>query len=31
MDGEFQESEIIDEEFKHVYGEDEDPSQGFVD
>jgi hypothetical protein len=31
VDGEFQESEIIDEEFERVCVEDEDPSQGFVD
>jgi hypothetical protein len=31
MDGEFQGSEFIDEEFQHEGIEDEDPSQGFVD
>jgi hypothetical protein len=28
VDGEYQESDFVDEEFKH---KDEDPSQGFVD
>jgi hypothetical protein len=31
MDGEFQKSEVIDEEFEHEGIEDEDPSQGFID
>ena len=31
MDGEFQESDFIDEEFEHEGVEDEDASQGFVD
>jgi hypothetical protein len=31
MDGEFQESKVIDEEFEHEGIEDIDPSQGFVD
>jgi hypothetical protein len=31
MDGEFQESKFIDEEFDHEGIEDEDLSQGFVD
>jgi hypothetical protein len=31
VDGEFQESKIIDEEFEHECVEDEDPLQGFVD
>jgi hypothetical protein len=31
VDGEFQESEIIDEELEHECVEDEDPLQGFVD
>jgi hypothetical protein len=31
VDGEFQGSEFIDEEFQHEGVEDEDPSQGFVD
>jgi hypothetical protein len=31
MDGEFQESDFIDEEFKHEGVEDEDPLQGLVD
>jgi hypothetical protein len=31
VDGEFQESEIIDEEFEHECVEDEDHLQGFVD
>ena len=31
MDEEFQESDIIDEEFEHEGVEEEDPSQGFVD
>ena len=30
VDGEFQESEFIDDKFKHEGVEDEDPSQGFV-
>jgi hypothetical protein len=31
VDGEFQESKFIDEEFEHKGIEDEDPLQGFVD
>ena len=31
VDWEFQESEFIDEEFRHKGVEDKDPSQGFVD
>ena len=31
VDGEFQKSKIIDEEFEHKGVKDEDPSQGFVD
>jgi hypothetical protein len=31
VDGEFQESEFIDDEFRYEGVEDEDPSQGFVD
>jgi hypothetical protein len=31
VDGDFQESEIIDEEFEHECVEDENPLKGFVD
>jgi hypothetical protein len=31
VEGKFQESKIIDEEFEHECVEDEDPSQGLVD
>ena len=31
VDREFQKSKIINEEFKHVCVEDEDPSPGFID
>jgi hypothetical protein len=31
VDGEFQESEFIYEEFEHEGIDDEDPSQGFID